>query len=156
MRRALLALAALFALGVSGASVPDLANLSWMAGHWGARVNGIEMEEVWLPPAGGVMIGMHRDVGPKSSSFEFMRIARTKDGLVLFAQPGGRAATPFLLAEEGRDRVVFANPAHDFPQRITYWREGAKLCARVEGPPGDSERAESWCWSRAASGLSSP
>lgn len=127
---------------------PRLADLSWMAGHWQGTVNGVEMEEVWLPPSGNVMPGLHRDRRGERTSFEFMRIAETDRGLVFFAQPGGRPPVEFPLVESTAERAVFANPRHDFPQRIVYWREGAKLCARVEGPPNDRESAEQWCWAR--------
>ncbi len=30
-------------------------------------------------------------------------------------------------------RVVFENTAHDFPQRIIYWKDGNDLRARIEG-----------------------
>jgi hypothetical protein len=120
-------------------------DLSWMAGHWGATVDGVEMEEVWLAPKSGVMVGLHRDAKAQKASFEFMRIAATPDGLAFLAQPGGRPVTPFPLVEASDKRVVFANPKHDFPQRITYALQDGKLCATVEGA---GQPAESWCWSR--------
>jgi hypothetical protein len=123
---------------------PKLADLSWMAGHWTGTHDGWQMEEVWLAPNGGVMVGMHRDAKDAKSSFEFLRIAATPDGLVYLAQPGGKPATPFPLTELSKGRVVFSNPQHDFPKRIIYSLQGAKLCARVEG---DGEAAEEWCWS---------
>ena len=124
-----------------------LGDLKWMTGHWAATVRGVAMEEVWLAPEAGVMLSMHRDVRKDGrASFEFARIAETKDGIVFLAQPGGRPPTPFRLVESSARRVVFANPEHDYPQRIIYWRDGAKLCARVEGKDGAD--AEQWCWAR--------
>lgn len=137
---------ALFA--ASANAEPKLEDLAWLAGHWGGTVDGVVMEEVWLAPAGGVMPGTHRDLRGARSSFEFMRIAETSAGIVFYAQPGGNAATAFRLVESGERRAVFANPQHDFPQRIVYWRAGEELCARVEGAPGESANAEEWCWSR--------
>lgn len=142
MRRLLLLL--LFALPL-GAQTARLEDLGWMAGHWGATIDGVVMEEVWLAPAGGVMLSLHRDVKGPRTSFEFARIATTRDGLAFLAQPSGRTPTAFALVETGAQRVVFANPEHDFPNRITYWIAEEKLCAKVEGK-GEAE--ESWCWSR--------
>jgi hypothetical protein len=123
-------------------------DLAWMSGRWAGTIDGVQMEEQWTEPRAGLLIGLHRDVKKDGrASFEFMRIAETDRGLVLFAQPGGRAATEFALAESGLTRAVFANPSHDFPKRIVYWREGARLCARVEG---DGEEGEEWCWDRVA------
>jgi Domain of unknown function (DUF6265) len=127
------------------ATQPKLDDLAWMSGHWTLTKDGVVMEEVWTEPRGGVMLGLHRDAKDAKASFEFLRIAATPDGIVYFAQPGGRPPTPFMLTEAERGRAVFSNPEHDFPKRIIYWREGAKLCARVEG---DGEGAEQWCWTK--------
>lgn len=122
-----------------------LADLAWMSGRWAATIDGVQMEEIWSSPAGGLLIGMHRDIAPKRTSFEFFRIAETKDGIVYLTQPGGRPATPFRLSEAGPNRVVFANPEHDFPKRILYWLQDGQLCARVEG---DGEANTQWCWAK--------
>ena len=103
------------------------------------------MEEVWLAPAGGVMLGMHRDAKGEKVSFEFFRIAKTPEGLVYLAQPGGRPPTPFKLTEATATRAVFENPQHDFPQRIIYALRDGRLCARVEG---GTETAQEWCWAK--------
>lgn len=122
-----------------------ISELSWMTGRWAATVGEVEMEELWSTARGGVLLGMHRDISKKRTSFEFMRIAETADGITLFAQPGGKPAVAFRMIESGEQRVVFANPDHDFPKRVVYWINGERLCARVEG---DGEANEEWCWSR--------
>jgi hypothetical protein len=40
---------------------PGLAQLSWLAGAWSGDDRGTLNEEVWLAPAGGMMLAMHRD-----------------------------------------------------------------------------------------------
>ena len=141
MRRLLFCLAIALPL----CAEPKLEDLSWMTGHWSATIDGLQMEEAWTTPAGGMMLGVHRDVKGNKASFEFIRIAATTDGIVYFAQPGGKPPTPFTLVESGRGRAVFANPKHDFPKRIVYWLDDSRLCARVEG---DGEGAEQWCWTK--------
>lgn len=71
--------------------------------------------------------------------FEFMRIEQAADGAIAFvAQPLGRPETRFAAREHGPDGVVFENPAHDFPQRVIYRRDGAaRIAARIEGPGAD-------------------
>ena len=115
---------------------------SWMSGAWRGESAGTRMEEHWTSPDGGVMLGMHRDVkrGGKFS-FEFLRIEEKDGSLVYLAMPSGRPATPFPLKTITKDRVVFENPEHDFPQRIIYWRDGKRLCARVEGKIGGKEES---------------
>ena len=139
-----IALTLLMAAQLNAADFP-----SWMAGSWSGTAGGVKMEEHWTAPDGGLMLGMHRDVAPGGkASFEFLRIEKKGDALVYQAMPGGRSATPFTLKTSTADRVVFENRAHDFPQRIIYWRDGARLCARVEGKMSGNEMHEEWCWSR--------
>ena len=121
---------------------------SWMTGSWAATVDGVRMEEHWTSAGGGIMLGMHRDVRPNGKVFfEFLRIERRDGKLAYVAQPRGRDATVFPLKTITGSRVVFENLQHDFPQRIIYWREGARLCARIEGPMKGEEVSEQWCWS---------
>lgn len=122
-----------------------VADLSWMAGHWSATIDGVQMEEVWTAPDGGMLLGLHRDVKNGRAQFEFMRIARTEEGIFFFAQPGGRPPTPFRLTHASDTRVVFEKPDHDFPKRIIYELREGKLCARVDD---GGENAEEWCWAK--------
>jgi hypothetical protein len=106
--------------------------LAWMAGCWVGEGG----EECWLAPLGGTMLGVNR--GPeredRQPAFEFLRIVEQDGVLVFLASPGGQAPpVAFPATEIGEARVVFENPEHDFPQRITYWLEdGRTLRARVE------------------------
>lgn len=143
MRRLILLLSLLAVLPLRGET--KIADLAWMTGHWAATIDGVAMEELWSDPRGGLLLGLHRDISKKGTSFEFLRIAETKDGIAYLAQPGGQPPTPFKLTESANQRVVFANPEHDFPKRIIYWMKDAKLCARVEG---DGGAGEEWCWAR--------
>jgi hypothetical protein len=121
--------------------------LSWMAGAWGGTVDGVEMEEHWTTAKGGSLIGMHRDIAKgRTVSFEFLRIEEQNGGLVYLSSPKGAPVTPFRLVEAGPMRAVFANPQHDFPQRIIYWKDGADLRARIEGPQGGKTVGEEWRW----------
>ena len=142
MKRLLLCLA--LALPLSAATVADLA---WMAGHWKGTSGDTIMEEIWTDPRGGMLLGMHRDVNANGRSFfEFLRIEETEEGLVYLAQPRGAVPTPFRVVEITEGHVVFANPQHDFPQRIIYSLKDGRLCARVEG---EGQPAEEWCWTKA-------
>jgi hypothetical protein len=130
----------------------SLNGLAWMTGYWIGSDEGSEAEECWLGPKGGLMLGVHRDVNESGSAFfEYLRIEQTAEGIVYFASPGGREATAFALAETSERRVVFENPAHDFPRRISYWLdEDAALHARVEGEKKGLAAAAEWIWRRRA------
>ena len=131
---ALAVVGSLFARAGQGPK-PALNDLAWMTGSWVGTSQGVEMEEHWTAPKGGSMIGMHRDVARgRTISFEFLRIEVQKEQIVYLSMPNGHSpATPFPLKEVSGTRVVFENPAHDFPQRIIYWKDGNDLLARIEG-----------------------
>jgi hypothetical protein len=125
--------------------------LAWMEGTWTGEKGGVAMEELWTAPRGGTLLGLHRDVkGQRLLSWEFLRIEATDAGIVYFASPRSAPPTPFTLVETAEKRVVFANPKHDFPQRILYWLDAkGALHARIEGPQGGKTVAEEWVWTRA-------
>ena len=148
--RLLIALAVLGSLlgRTDQAPKPTLDSLAWMTGSWSGTSRGIEMEEHWTAPKGHSMIGIHRDVGKgRTLVFEFLRIEQQGDQLVYLSMPNGRSpATPFQLKEVSGTRVVFENPAHDFPQRIIYWKDGNDLRARIEGTMKGKAASEEWRW----------
>ena len=100
------------------ATAPDMA---WLSGAWTGTRRTSSIEERWSPPSGGALLGVSRTVkGGKMTAFEYLRIVERDAGLVYVAQPGGGAATEFVLTELGENRAVFDNPRHDYPQRIAY------------------------------------
>jgi hypothetical protein len=118
-----------------------------MSGCWRSQLPDRRIEECWMAPLGGAMLGATRTVAMKTS-FEFLRIADDGEGLTYFASPSGRPATPFRMVEMGDQRVVFENPEHDFPQRILYWREGDRLRARIEGEEDGEAHGTEFSWER--------
>ena len=120
--------------------------LAWLAGHWRVTMGEAVIEEGWLGPAGGTMLGVNRTIaGEHTVGFEFLRLEERDGGVVLFASPGGRfPATEFTLVELEGQRAVFANPDHDFPQRISYRREGTRLYAEIEGAEAGEKRKTGW------------
>lgn len=103
---------------------PRIDDLSWLAGSWVSNENGVRAEEVWLEPAGGLMLGAGRSVSSSQVSFEFLRISPHEGALTLWAAPLGQNPTPFKLKTMTSDEAVFENLAHDAPNVITYRRTG--------------------------------
>lgn len=142
-----------------------LEELAWLAGSWrSVSEGGATTEEHWTPPAGGSMLGMGRSLRPAggdpegplaTASYEFLRIsAEPGGGVVYFAAPQGRhPATPFTLERTGgpddRRRLVFTNPAHDFPQRIVYEALGPhRALVTISTIDTPEERSMSWTMRR--------
>lgn len=68
------------------------------------------------------MLGASRTVrAGRTIAHEFMQIREVEaGGLVYIAHPSGQREMPFPLLRLSAAEVVFENPGHDFPQRISY------------------------------------
>ena len=151
-------LALLFAAALATAPPapePDISRLAWMTGCWmQVRANG-RVDEQWMAPGGGMMLGMSRTLKDgKVREFEFLRIAPGPNGRLAFvAKPSGQAEAAFPLKEITRDMVVFEDPAHDFPQRILYKRvDDSTIIGRIEGQIGGQARAIDYPYTRCPAG----
>lgn len=127
-----------------------LATLDWLGGMWVGTEGGTRMEEFWLHPSGGMMLGLHRDIDSSGFTFfEYLRIEVQHSRIVYIASPQGRPPTVFPAVEIGRGRVVFENVDHDFPQRVIYaLDEAGALHVRVEGMEDGTHKSREWVWTR--------
>jgi hypothetical protein len=119
---------------------------AWMAGGWELSNGPQWVDEYWTPPRAGMMIGNSRTgKGEELQFFEQLSIVRKPDGsLSYIAMPKGAPTTEFALTRSGPMMIEFTNPAHDYPQRIKYWREGCEL--RAEISLIDGTKAERWTY----------
>jgi hypothetical protein len=143
MKRLVTAAAALLLVGAAP-ETKRAEDLGWLAGTWLAEEAGGDWtEERWSRPRGGAMLGTSLSgKGGEAGWFEFMRIAAGEDGRLAFhASPGGAPASAFPLVSSGKREAVFENPAHDYPARIVYRREGDVLSAAISGPGGTKPRS---------------
>lgn len=148
----------LFALALvaTPAAPGDIDKLAFISGCWTlVRPNGTKIEEQWLAPAGGAMIGMSRSVRDgKLRQFEFMRIVPGEDETLRYVViPSGQAETAFALKDLAADAVTFENPKNDFPQRILYrLADKNTLVARIEGSVNGQERSADFPYKRCPGG----
>ena len=128
------------------AAPPDL---SWLSGDWRRCKDGEIVEERWLGPRGGLMIGANLTSSKSGrTTWELLRLVRSDDGWTYWAAPMGRPPTPFRLVESGAQRAVFGNAENAFPSRLVYWRDGDELLARIEGTLRERPAAEEWRFAR--------
>ena len=131
---------------------PSLRDFGWMGGCWEFSVaeRQLHVTEQWMKPAGGMMIGAGRTVrAGKVVDFEVLRVVEEAEGIFYIAKPtGNKDETRFKLVKAGTGELVFENPAHDFPQRIIYRREGDKLNARIEGTSNGRTRGIDFPYTR--------
>jgi hypothetical protein len=115
---------------------------AWMAGCWRLESGTRVVEEMWMAPAGGVMLGTSRTVSKgRAVEHEFMQIREDGGKIAFIAKPSGQAEASFQLIKSGAREIVFENPAHDFPQRVIYRLQDGTLTGRVEGTQNGKPRS---------------
>lgn len=105
-----------------------LADLQPLVGHWKGEFLGATAEEIWLPPAGGSMLGVFRLFKGDAVVFYEIMIAIEEEGSVSVKL---KHFHPDLRGWEERDAVVtfrFVRAAAD-----TIWFEGLTFRKRPDG-----------------------
>jgi hypothetical protein len=117
----------------------DLApySLDWIVGCWVSADK--SSQEVWVVEGNNSLIGFGVSLGVGELAFyEVLSIKQNDDGLWTYtAHPSGQASASFIAAEIRENSVVFKNPSHDYPQKISYRRDGSLLYATVSLIDGD-------------------
>ena len=112
-----------------------------MAGCWQGEAGTAAANafEAWSAPRVGRMLGISQTVRGTNSFFEYMRIDADDKGLRFVPQPAGKPPVEFTAEMVEPNRVVFANPQHDFPRYVEYQRSGDTLTARLSAQPPGAE-----------------
>lgn len=124
---------------------------AFMTGCWEHRQGERWTQECWTEPRAGQMMGSSRSgTGNRLTSWEFMRIERGADGAITFhGSPEGAPGHPFRMVLATTSSIEFADPGHDYPQRIHYQRKGGRLAAEVSLK--DGTRPMRWNYVRSGS-----
>jgi Domain of unknown function (DUF6265) len=125
--------------------------VAWLQGCWRSTRGEATIEEQWMAPRGGAMLGMGRTVrGSKLVEYELVLIKEQEGRLAYEAHPSGQPTATFMATTATDTSVVFENPRHDFPQRVGYRRHGADaLDAWVEGQADGKSRRVDFSYQRA-------
>jgi hypothetical protein len=115
---------------------------TWLAGCWERRTGNLETLEMWMPPAGALMLGASRTLADGALREYEQLILRAEGGKLIYtASPSGQETASFTSTAVTDSSFIVENPQHDFPQRIIYRRRGAdSLVARIEGPGSSGTR----------------
>jgi len=119
------------------------APLDWLVGRWCTDDGPVRTCEHWSRFRGGVMQGGAATTrGGKVIEREEAAIRSGLHGMIYFASPEGRPAVTFHEVRSGYQSILFESGAHDYPQRIRYWRSGPDLMAEIA--LADGSKARRW------------
>jgi hypothetical protein len=123
-----------------------VSELTWLVGQWKLERNGRVTTERWDAPGGNMMLGTSQAVAKeKTVDYEFLVIREDPNGDIFYvAKPARQPEAAFKLVRATARHLVFENPTHDFPQRISYTLQpDGVLLAAIEGTKdGKTRRVE--------------
>jgi hypothetical protein len=117
---------------------PELEKASWLLGVWGNSSSTGSAAEIWEKENDSTYTGKsYFLVGTDTISSETIRIEQ--HGGDLFYIPvvrnqNNNEAVVFILSSSADQQLIFENPGHDFPQKISYTKiTGDSLIAEISG-----------------------
>lgn len=129
-------LLAAFAIPAAASECGSLASIDWLLGEWLAENAKTTWRESWTPIGPGTWEGRGIESSkaePGRQGIEDLRMVEMGGSVFYLAKvTHNEQPVPFRLVECSGDRLVFANPDHDFPRRLDYSRQGdGRLQVRV-------------------------
>ena len=142
MKRLIVVMATCSSISNAHAQTPSIKDVAWLQGCWELREGDRLVEERWMPPRAGSMLGVGRTTrGSKLVEHEYIVLTERDGRLAYEAHPSGQATTTFISHPIAGREVVFEDPTHDFPQRVGYRSTGpGQMLAWVEGTAGGKAR----------------
>ncbi|MFI5212203.1 MAG: DUF6265 family protein [Ignavibacteria bacterium] len=117
----------------------EMQKLLWIVDKWVSAEGDMKSYEEWEKKDENLFTGSSKTIKNGEMIFsEGLKIENTPDGIFYIADvKHNPAPVSFRLTSVSDTSAVFENPAHDFPQKITYLLEGGSLHAFIEGPGKD-------------------
>lgn len=119
-----------------------LKDLDWLIGTWQRQTSRGTLYEEWQKVSGNTFEGSSYTLQAGDTTFvEFLRLEQFGTEIFYVPKvPHNLYPVPFKLVKATKNSFTFANPEHDFPQRIIYrYLEAGKMQARIEGKQGGKE-----------------
>ena len=110
--------------------------MDWLEGEWRCSIWGGEFTETWKQATPGFWVGTGYHLKDSRPPFmEFMSIELTDSGAAMFIIPSRLSKQPlqvtryeltrYELTQSDSKMLIFENPEHDFPSKITYEHLGS-------------------------------
>ena len=121
----------------------DFSKLSWLEGTW-VRTNtkpGRSGSEQWTKGKGNEWIGLGVAMKGADTTFvERVKLVVKGDEIYYVADvPENTKPVDFRITSIDEKSFVCENPAHDFPKKIAYYKDGNKLRAVISGDGKETE-----------------
>jgi hypothetical protein len=118
----------------SNSSSIQLHDMEWLMGTWQSASGNQTLVETWTKSSSNTISGSVEERSSDTAPYhENLSIRQLPDGITLISNKGGQNVT-FHLASDDKDSLVFENPAHDFPNKLTYiHKESKMMLVLVEG-----------------------
>lgn len=115
----------------------ELAKAKWLLGKWGISSPEGNMVEAWEIKNDSTYAGKtHFIIGTDTVFTETISLEqRGKDVNYVTQMANQNEGKPvaFKMTKANEKQLVFENPTHDFPQKITYTLKGDSLLAEISG-----------------------
>ncbi len=125
---------------------PTITDFQWLEGKWVGPAEDMDFFEEWKPLNGNVLNGIGGGTSGTDTVFsEKIKIEQRGEDIFYTATvEGNNGSVDFKFTGYKKDSIVFENPAHDFPQRVIYYRQSDnKYYACVDGKnDGEYSRIE--------------
>lgn len=131
---------------VNAADYTRLEKANWLVGAWENKSNEGNATEIWKKENDSTLTGIsYFVVGKDTVSTEQIRLHQSaKDVFYVPTIPDQNGGLPveFKLTGSDNNSLVFENPSHDFPQKITYTRiTNDSMIAEISGKQQGKEKA---------------
>jgi len=123
--------------------------MNWLVGHWENKMPEGTLTESWKKENDSTYSGDSYFINPKDTvHFESIRLTQKDEELIYTATvPGQNNDEPvdFKLTSDAENTFTFENPAHDYPQKITYKKvDENNLVATISGKQQGKDSQESY------------
>lgn len=123
----------------------DLSKLNWITGTWSRtdKKPGSSGVEIWQKVSNTELTGRGINLKGKDTTFveKLKIIVKGNDIFYMADVPENKEPVLFKLTSVSATSLVFENPQHDFPKKISYELTGVKLKATISG---DGKSQEFW------------
>ncbi len=126
-----------------------LEKMNWLIGNWEQTLPDGTLKETWTKQNDSTFSGDSYFINTKDTvHFESIQLVQKAEQLTYIATVVGQNSekpVAFKLTSDTDDTFTFENPAHDYPQKISYKKvSDTSLIASISGKQQGKDSAESY------------